>query len=152
MKPLISSSGRHPEWGLLAVRVTVGVVMIVAGWLKLFEFGVPVFAQSLAAEGVPLPELFAWGVTLLELVGGVLLILGLLARPIALLLTIDMLVAMLLVSLELGFMSTTGKSGAEINVLLIGGLLAILFAGAGSLSVDRLVESGPARARGEPSG
>lgn len=149
MSPLISSSGRHPEWGLLAVRLTVGAVFIVAGWLKLFEFGVPVFAQSLAAEGVPLPALFAWGVTLLELVGGVLLIVGLLARPVAMLLAIDMLVAMLLVSLEVGFMSATGKSGAEINLLLIGGLLAILFAGAGWISVDRLVEeSGPARIRG----
>ena len=148
MGMLISSSGHRPEWGLLAVRLTVGVVMVFAGWMKLFGFGVPMFAQALAAEGVPLPLLFAWGVTLLELVGGAFLILGLLARPIALLLAIDMLVAMLLVSLEVGFLSATGKSGAEINVILIGSLLAIVFAGAGSISLDRMVESsGPARLR-----
>jgi putative oxidoreductase len=136
---LISSSGRHPQWGLLAARLTVGLVMVVAGLIKL-DFGVAVFAQALAAEGVPLPQLFAWGVMLLELVGGAFLIVGLLSRPIALLLTIDMVVAMLLVSLEIGFMSTTGKSGAEINVLLIGSLLVTVFAGPGSISLDRVLE------------
>jgi putative oxidoreductase len=148
---LISSSGRHPQWGLLAVRLTVGVVMVVAGYMKLFEFGVPLFAESLATEGVPLPAVFAWGVTLLELVGGAFLILGLLARPIALLLAIDMVVAMFLVSLEIGFLSPTGKAGAEINVILIGSLLATLFAGAGSISLDRVLEGG-ARAREAGSG
>lgn len=148
---LISSSGRHPQWGLLAVRLTVGVVMVFAGWMKLFGFGVPMFAQALAAEGVPLPLLFAWGVTLLEVVGGAFLILGLLARPIALLLAIDMVVAMLLVSLEVGFLSPTGRSGSEINVILIGSLLAILFVGAGSISLDRVLEGRP-RARGVGSG
>jgi len=146
---LISSAGRQPQWGLLAARLTVGVVMVVAGWMKLFDFGVPMFAKALAAEGVPLPELFAWGVTLLELGGGALLIVGLLARPIALLLTIDMVVAMALVTLKLGFLEPTGKSGAEINVILIGSLLAVVFAGPGSISLDRVVEGmGPASVRG----
>ena len=86
---------------------------------------------------------------LLELVGGAFLIVGLLSRPIALLLTIDMVVAMLLVSLEIGFMSTTGKSGAEINVLLIGSLLVTVFAGPGSISLDRVLEGGGAR---DPAG
>src|SRR5687768_13557220 len=118
---LISSTGRHGQWGMLALRFIVGLVMLVAGWLKLFEFGVASFAKALATEGVPLPELFAWGVTLLEVVGGAFIIIGLLSRVAALLLTIDMVVAILLVSWELGFLSPTGKSGSEINLLLIGG-------------------------------
>lgn len=138
---LISSTGRHGQWGMLALRFIVGLVMLVAGWMKLFEFGVASFAKALAAEGVPLPELFAWGVTLLEVVGGSFIIIGLLSRVAALLLTIDMVVAILLVSWELGFLSPTGKSGSEINLLLIGGLLAILFAGPGSISLDKVLES-----------
>jgi putative oxidoreductase len=117
---------------------------------KVFEFGVGSFGKALAAEGVPLPEFFAYSVTLLEVVGGAFLIVGLLSRPIALLLTIDMVVAILLVAHEFGFLSSTGRAGVEINVLLIGGLLAILFAGAGSISVDRALE-GRAKNRISPA-
>lgn len=137
---LISSSGRQPQWGLLLLRFALGSVMFVAGWKKVFEFEIGIFVKGLAAEGVPLPEFFAYSVTLLEVVGGAFLIVGLLSRVLALLLTIDMVVAILLVSHEIGFLSSTGKAGVEINVLLIGGLLAILFAGPGSISVDRALE------------
>ena len=62
---LISSSGRHPQWGLLLLRLIVGVVMFVAGWMKLFDFGVANFAKALAGLGVPLPTFLAWAVPLL---------------------------------------------------------------------------------------
>jgi putative oxidoreductase len=140
MRPLISSSGGPAGLGLLALRLVIGAVMVVAGWKKLFEFGVPAFGQALAAEGIPLPLLAAWGVTLLEVVGGALLVVGLLSRPIALLLAIDMVVAIVLVTHEIGFLSSTGRSGMEINLLLIGGLLAVALGGAGSISVDRALE------------
>jgi putative oxidoreductase len=141
---LISSSGRHSGWGLLLLRLVLGSIMFVAGWKKLFEFGVGAFAKALAAQGVPLPEFFAWAVTLLEVVGGAFIIIGLLSRVIALLLAIDMVVAILLVTIHVGFLSSTGKSGVELNLLLIGGFLAILFAGPGSISVDRVLEGGRA--------
>ena len=140
MESLTSTSQRHAGWGLLSVRLAVGTVMLYAGWQKLFSFGVPAFAKALGAEGVPLPTLFAYGVTLLELVGGALIILGLLSRPLAALLAIDMVAAILLVTHEFGFMSATGKAGVEVNLLLIGGLLALVFAGSGSVSLDRLLE------------
>ena len=151
MKSLISTSPRQAHWGLLALRLVVGFVMLYAGWQKLFNFGVGSFGQALAMEGVPLPGLFAWGVTLLEVVGGALLIIGLVARPVAALLAIDMVVAIILVSHEIGFMSATGKAGVEVNLLLIGGLLAILFAGSGSLSVDRALEGRGRAGAGEVS-
>jgi putative oxidoreductase len=140
MRPLISSTGGAPGLGLLGLRLSMASVLIGAGWMKLFGFGVGAFGEALAAEGVPLPGFAAWGVTLLELVGGVLLVVGLLSRPTALLLAIDMVVAIALVTHELGFLSPTGRSGMEINVLLIGGLVAIGLAGPGSISVDRALE------------
>ena len=140
LRSIISTSDRHAGWGLLALRLITGLIMFIAGWKKLFEFGVPAFGKALAAEGVPLPQFFAYAVTLLEVVGGAFLIIGLLSRLVALLLTIDMVVAILLVTHEIGFLSSTGKSGAEINLLLIGGFLAILFAGPGSISLDRALE------------
>jgi putative oxidoreductase len=144
---LISSSGRHSGWGLLLLRLILGAVMFVAGWKKLFDFGVDNFAKALATQGVPVPEFFAWAVTLLEVVGGAFIIIGLLSRISALLLAIDMVVAILLVTIHIGFLSSTGKSGVELNLLLIGGFLAILLAGPGSISVDRLLEGGRATGR-----
>ena len=148
---LFSSSSRHSDLGMLLLRLPVGLVMFVAGWKKLFDFGVDAFAKALAVKGVPIPEFFAWGVTLLEVVGGVFIIIGLLSRLSALLLAIDMVVAILLVTIDIGFLPSSGKSGVEINLLLIGGLLAILFGGPGSLSIDRVVEGSLGAGRSSPA-
>jgi putative oxidoreductase len=139
LRSLISSSGGQPQWGLLMLRFALGSVMFWAGWLKVSEF-LPAFEKGLAAEGVPLPEFFAYSVTALEVVGGAFIVVGVLSRLIALLLTIDLVVAILLVTHEIGFLSSTGKSGVELNLLLIGGFLVILFGGPGSISVDRVLE------------
>jgi putative oxidoreductase len=87
--------------------------------------------------GVPLPTLMGYVVTFVELVGAVLLIVGLLSRLAALVLTIDLVVAILLVKVNVGFLSPPqGGVGAELDLALIAGFLAILLAGPGRLSVD----------------
>jgi hypothetical protein len=59
----------------------------------------------LAQLGVPLPTLMGYVVTLVELVGGILLIIGLFSRLAALLLTIDLVVAILLVKVNVGLIA-----------------------------------------------
>lgn len=113
-----------------------------AGYIKLVVIGPGAVAPFFAAEGIPLAGFFAWAITLLEFFGGAVLVLGLLTRPVAALLSINMIVALLLVSIEIGFMSMTGKSGAEVNLLLIGGFQALLFAGPGSISLDSRLARG----------
>jgi putative oxidoreductase len=79
----------------------------------------------------------AFVVTLVEVVGGFLLIIGLLSRLSALLLTIDLVVAILLVKVGVGFLSPQGGGvGAELDLALIAGFLVVLFAGPGKLSLD----------------
>jgi putative oxidoreductase len=96
-------------------------------------------------------------VTLVELVGGILLIVGLFSRLAALLLTIDLVVAILLVKVNVGLIAPPQQgAGAELDLALIAGFLVILFAGPGSLSVDRALgieegvqqRSAPRRVRG----
>lgn len=142
MSALSSSTGRQPEWGLLLLRLVVGGVMFYAGWMKMFGMGPGAVGEFLAAEGVPFKEVSGYALCLLELIGGASIILGLFARLFALLLTIDMIFAILLVSVEIGFMSPDGHAGAEVNLLLIGGYLAILFCGPGSISLDAKLEKG----------
>src|SRR5215212_5260568 len=133
----------------LVVRVLVGVVMAAHGWQKL-QGGPANFGQALAGLGVPLPTLMAYVVTFVELIGGILLFVGLLSRLAALLLTI------VLVKVNIGLLSPTDGSGvgAELDLALIAGFLVVLLAGPGRLSVDQalgyegeLVQEAPTRRR-----
>ncbi len=76
---------------LLVLRLVWGWQFLVTGLGKLENHArVADFFTSL---GIPMPGLNAWFIGGLELVGGALLLLGLFSRPIALLLTCNMLVA-----------------------------------------------------------
>src|SRR5829696_5251551 len=156
MGALSGESGRGAAgYAPLAVRLLVGVVMAAHGWQKL-QGGPANFGQALAGLGVPLPTLMAYVVTFVELIGGVLLIVGLLSRLAAVLLTIDLVVAILLVKVNIGLLSPPDGSGvgAELELALIAGFLVVLLAGPGRLSVDQargyegdLVQEAPARRR-----
>lgn len=94
---------RTQGWGLAVLRVVVGIVFLTHGLQKVLQFGVGGFAENLEGMRVPLPLFFAVVVTLVELLGGVVLILGLFTRVAAVLIAIDMLVAILMVHLPNGF-------------------------------------------------
>jgi putative oxidoreductase len=101
------------------------------------------FVGMLGGLGVPFPEVSAWGIGVLELAGGLLLILGALARIVSLLMIVEMVVAIYLVHLPSGFIAPPGSEGPpgyELNVLYIAGLLALLIGGAGRFSIDGLVQ------------
>ena len=99
------------------------------------------FGAFLLQLGVPAPTLTAYVVTLVELVGGILLILGLFSRLAALLLTIDLAVAILLVKLGVGLIAPGDQPGTgyELDLALIACFLIVLFAGPGAASIDRAI-------------
>ncbi len=133
------------DWGLLLLRVGVGVTFLPHGWNKINPRG-PVkgpagFAGWLRQLGVPAPLFFAWVVALLESVGAGLLILGLLTRLIALGLAIEMLVAIALVKRGMArkrFMEPDG-TGWEFEFVLLVAALALAVAGAGRIALDPTV-------------
>lgn len=136
----------------LSARVIVGVIMFAHGLQKLLG-GPANFGGALEGMGVPLPVLMAFVVTLVEVVGGLLLIVGLLSRLSALLLTIDLVVAILLVKLSIGLIAPQGTpgAGAELDLALIAGLLVVLFAGPGRLSADHALGIEPDVVAEDPS-
>ena len=72
-----------------------------------------------------------------KLMGGILLIVGLFSRLAALLLTIDLSVAIVLVKVNVGLIAPPeAGAGAELDLALIAGFLTILFVGPGRLSLD----------------
>lgn len=123
------------SFGLLVLRVGLGIVFAMHGWQKLFQMGIPGVAGFFGMLGVPAPEMAAVVVSLVELVGGMALVIGLFTRWVAIPLAIDMLVAALLVHIWGGFFA---PNGVEMVLLPLAASIALVLAGPGALAVDGL--------------
>lgn len=133
------ANDRSASIGLLLLRVALGVVFVVTGVGKVFQVGpdavaVAAFAGLIADLGFPAPTALAWFVSLLELVGGALLLLGFLTRYVAGLLAADMAVATFLYHLPNGFAVADG--GYEYTFVLLCAAAALVFTGPGRYSLS----------------
>lgn len=126
---------------LTILRVIVGFLFAAHGWQKFNEFTIAGTQASFTKMGIPAAEAAAPIVATLELVGGVALILGVLARVFAALLALDMLGALFLVHAPAGVFAANG--GYELVLLLAAAALAVALAGAGCLSLDRALFGRP---------
>jgi putative oxidoreductase len=106
------------------------------------------FGKLLQQIGVPLPTATAWIVTLLEMFGGLAILVGMLVTVASVPLIVTQLVAMLTVQLRYGFSSVNtigltatgpvfGPPGYEINLLYIASLIALALLGPGPISAER---------------
>ena len=116
------------------VRLIIGGMMVVHGLDKLLD-GPAGFGQFLGQLEVPAPTLLAWLVTLLELVGGAMLVVGFLSRLVALLMTVELIAAIALVSWPSGLIAAEGV-GYERDLAYIAGLIVVLLLGPGRPSLD----------------
>lgn len=137
------TTSTRQDVALLIGRIALGIVLIAHGWQKYFTFGLSGAAASFEKMGVPLPTVSATFAATVELVGGILLIVGLLVPLIGLLVAVDMIGALVFVHASNGVF--VGDGGYEL-VLLIGAL-GVIFAGlgAGGYAVDRLFNTAPKR-------
>ncbi len=120
--------GRYSDYAILVLRFFTGGVFVAHGALKLFG-GLRVFELFMMQHGVPFARVMASLVAGIEFLGGVALILGFGTRMAALLLSCVMVVAMITVTLRMGF-----AGGYDLNLALLGGLLALLLAGPGKVA------------------
>jgi putative oxidoreductase len=129
--------------------VVSGTIFVVFGIAKFTDHGRE--TDSFESYGLPSPSLFAYAIGVVEVVGGVLLLAGLVTRPAAALLAGDMV----------GAIATAGPvEGGAINLVLAPALLVamliLLWLGPGRWSVDgRLARSGrwshtPSRSSASP--
>jgi len=131
------------SFGLLVVRLTVGFVFAAHGWQKLFEYTIAGTTDAFAGMGAPLPEVTAPVVAILEFAGGILLALGFLTRPVAALLAVDMVVALVLVHVPAGLWIDAG--GYEFVAVLAAAAVGFAIAGPGRFSLDAGVFRGRLR-------
>ena len=135
------------QWALLPLRLILGFGFAAHGYAKLAR-GPEHFATILAGLGIPEPGAMAWATSLLELAGGLAVMLGAFVAPLSVPLALVMVTALFSVHLRYGFSSirlqgisasgaTFGPIGYELNLLYIAALVALAVSGAGPLSVDR---------------
>ena len=128
----MSDGWKSQSWGLTVLRVDIGIVFLVHGYQKLHTFGFRGVIGMLTHLGIPLPAVFAVILIAVEVVGGILLITGLATRIPAVLLAVDMLVAILTVHLRHGFFVQTG--GYEFPLTVLAAAICLAISGGGALS------------------
>ena len=65
-------------------RLLMSSLFIWAGWEKLFKFGPTGTAGYFATKHIPIPDVAAWVVIVIELIGGLMLLVGFQTRWVAL--------------------------------------------------------------------
>ena len=128
--------------GLLAMRISLGIIFFTHGYPKLIRADLEI-QHFFVQHGLPAQFVYVAGV--LEAFGGLLLVLGLFTRPAALLLAIEMGVAIWKVHSGGGIMAVHLY---EFPLALAAACLALATVGPGAVSVDEgLLGSGKRSAR-----
>src|SRR3984885_8459445 len=134
------------RWASIPLRLMVGYGFMQHGFAKLSK-GPEAFAAILHAIGVPAPHLMAWLTILVEVFGGLAVLLGAFVPLASLPMAAVLLVAMFTVHLPYGFSSIKimsvvsgraqfGPPGYEVDLLYVACLAALVFGGSGPLAID----------------
>lgn len=133
-------------WYALPLRLIIGLGFMEHGYAKLAR-GPDAFIAILHAIGMPFADLLGWATIVIEVVGGLLILLGAFVPVAAVPMIVVLLVAIFTVHLPYGFSSIKlmsydasgahfGQPGYETDLLYAAGLLALCMGGAGPLAFD----------------
>ncbi len=136
-----------PDWYALPLRLIVGFGFFAHGYAKLAR-GAEGFVTILHAIGIPFAGFLGWATIAVEIVGGLMVALGILIPIAALPMIIVLLVAIFTVHLPNGFSSIKllsydaagahfGQPGYETDLLYLAALIALCIGGPGPFSLGR---------------
>jgi putative oxidoreductase len=146
----IGGAGRHAvgQWliqrfdellvpfGYALARIWFALVILPSGYEKVFSDGATrIAAGNVLKTGFYPPLFWAWVVALLEFVGMILLAAGLLTRPIAFMMAVELGVIVLTIQMPNGWFWTS--RGTEFAAMLFFVCLAFVVGGGGRFSLDR---------------
>jgi putative oxidoreductase len=146
IKVFTAPSPFSKAWYSLPLRLIIGLGFIEHGYAKVGR-GWENFAAILHAIGMPLSDFLALATIAVEIIGGVMILLGAFVPVAAIPMGIVLLVATITVHLPNGFSSIKlqsfdasgahfGQPGYETDLLYLAGLIALCIGGAGPLSID----------------
>lgn len=123
----------------LVIRLVVGPVMAYHGYRKV-DGGVSSFVETVRMLDVPFPKLTAYAVVVIELVGGLCILVGLLTRLWTLLLAAQMVAITFVVKSDAGLIGAPGQGpGFELDLVIAACAVALVLIGPGILALDRLL-------------
>jgi putative oxidoreductase len=137
------------RWAPIPLRLIVGYGFMEHGFAKLAR-GTDAFPIILHAIGVPAPHLMGWLTILVEIFGGLAVLLGALVPLASIPMAAVLLVATFTVHLPYGFSSIKlqavtaagaqfGPPGFETDLLYLACLAALVLGGSGPLAIDSLL-------------
>ncbi|MEY2194708.1 DoxX family protein [Neobacillus sp. BF23-41] len=124
------------EIGALILRVTLGALFLIHGIVK-FQGGIENIVGWF--ESIGLPGFMAYGVALVEIVGGVALIIGLATRLVSTLFGLLMIGAILKVKLSVGLLGNGQMAGYELDLAFLAMAVYLAINGSKLLSVSDLI-------------
>lgn len=124
----------NPDLGILFIRLALGIVFIYGGWFKVTH-------MNMVLEGFKsfgLPAIIAYYVSYTELIGGVLLLLGIFGRYVGIVFAINMAYATFVVNFPRGF--SLANFGYEYTLVLMLSSMALITMGAGKYSLAKMLK------------
>jgi len=123
------------DLGKLILRLTIGILMLIHGYSKLN--GIDGIKYLVTNGGFP--EFLAYGVYIGEIVAPIFIIIGLYTRISGFVCTVTMMFAVYLAHSSQIFTinEKTGGLSLELQFLFMFGAVALMFLGAGKISLDK---------------
>jgi putative oxidoreductase len=137
------------RWSAVPLRAIVGYGFIAHGYAKIAN-GPAHFAGILHSIGVPAPDIMGWTTIVVEIAGGVAILVGAFVPLVSVPMATVLLVAALTVHLPYGFSSIKlqdvtasgaqfGPPGYETDLLYLAGLATLVLGGSGPFAMDGLL-------------
>ena len=128
-------AGSHDDGGKLVLRVALGVLILFHGVAKVIGGGGFQFVTSMVTKA-GLPPVLAYGVYVGEVLAPLLIVIGLWTRLSALVIAINMVIAVALVlPSKLFAIAPTGGYAIELEAIYLFAAVAVALLGAGRYSV-----------------
>lgn len=114
--------------GLLIIRISLALTMLIHGVARIYAGGVSPFGDFLNSQNFPVGFYLAWTITIFEIIGGLILVIGYFVPILAILFAVELLAGIILVHASSGwFVVGLGRNGMEYSVLLIISFLCIAY-------------------------
>ena len=126
---MLNSMNRYAPHALSVLRIVAALIFIAHGTQKILGFPAP------PASGLPAMFTLYWGAGMIEIIGGLLVLVGFLTRPVAFILAGEMALAYWMGHAPRNFYPVLNGGDAAILYCFV--FLYIFFAGPGAWSVDK---------------